>query len=83
MKNLTRIRTQLSPARRRTIAARAATLVAEERSLEELGLVREAQRTFVRGILSPAKPHARLRAAWRRHSELSAKVTSAKKPRSR
>ena len=36
MKNLTRIRTQLSPARRRKIAARAATLVAEERSLQEL-----------------------------------------------
>ncbi len=36
MKNLDRIRKQLSPARRRKIAARAATLVAEERSLQEL-----------------------------------------------
>ena len=36
IKNLTRIRTQLSPARRRKIASRAATLVAEERSLQEL-----------------------------------------------
>ena len=36
MKNLDRIRKQLSPARRRKIAARAATLIAEERSLPEL-----------------------------------------------
>lgn len=36
MKNLDRIRKQLSPARRRKIAARAATLIAEERSLQEL-----------------------------------------------
>jgi DNA-binding XRE family transcriptional regulator len=36
MKNIDRIRKRLSPARRRKIAARAATLVAEERSLQEL-----------------------------------------------
>jgi DNA-binding XRE family transcriptional regulator len=36
MKNLARIRKQLTPARRRKIAARAATLIAEERSLREL-----------------------------------------------
>lgn len=36
MKNLDRIRKQLSTARRRKIAARAATLIAEERSLQEL-----------------------------------------------
>ena len=36
MKNLDRIRKQLSPARRRKIAARAETLIAEERSLQEL-----------------------------------------------
>lgn len=36
MKNLDRIRKQLSSARRRKIAARAATLIAEERSLQEL-----------------------------------------------
>lgn len=36
MKNLDRIRKQLSPARRRKIATRAATLIAEERSLQEL-----------------------------------------------
>lgn len=36
MKNLDRIRKQLGPARRRKIAARAATLIAEERSLQEL-----------------------------------------------
>ena len=36
MKNLERIRKRLSPARRRKIAARAATLIAEERSLQEL-----------------------------------------------
>ena len=36
MKNLERIRKQLSPGRRRKIAARAATLIAEERSLQEL-----------------------------------------------
>lgn len=36
MKNLDRVRRQLSPARRRKIAARAATLIAEERSLQEL-----------------------------------------------
>jgi DNA-binding XRE family transcriptional regulator len=36
MKNLDRIRKQLSPARRRKIAARAATLIAQERSLQEL-----------------------------------------------
>src|SRR6516165_1224488 len=36
MKNLTRIRKQLSPRRRRRIATRAATLIAEERSLQEL-----------------------------------------------
>ncbi len=36
MKNLARIRKQLTPARRRKIAARAATLIAEERSLQEL-----------------------------------------------
>src|SRR6266850_8593364 len=36
MKNLDRIRTQLSPARRRKVAARAATLIAEEKSLQEL-----------------------------------------------
>jgi hypothetical protein len=36
MKNLDRIRKQLSPARRRKIAARGATLIAEERSLQEL-----------------------------------------------
>ena len=36
MKNLDRIRKQLSPARRRTIAARTATLIAEEHSLQEL-----------------------------------------------
>jgi DNA-binding XRE family transcriptional regulator len=36
MKNLDRIRKQLTPARRRKIATRAATLVAEEKSLQEL-----------------------------------------------
>lgn len=36
MKNIKRIRKELSPARRRKIAARAATLIAEERSLQEL-----------------------------------------------
>lgn len=36
MKNLDRIRKQLSTARRKKIAARAATLIAEERSLQEL-----------------------------------------------
>jgi DNA-binding XRE family transcriptional regulator len=36
MKNLDRIRKQLSPARRRKVAARAATLIAEEKSLQEL-----------------------------------------------
>jgi DNA-directed RNA polymerase specialized sigma subunit len=36
MKNLDRIRKQLSPARRKKIAARAATLIAEEKSLREL-----------------------------------------------
>lgn len=36
MKNLDEIRKQLSPARRKRIAARAATLVAEERTLQEL-----------------------------------------------
>ena len=36
MKNLDGIRKQLSPRRRRKIAARAATLIAEERSLQEL-----------------------------------------------
>ncbi len=36
MKNLDRVRKQLSPARRRKIAARAATLIAEEKSLQEL-----------------------------------------------
>jgi transcriptional regulator with XRE-family HTH domain len=36
MKNLDRIRKQLTPARRRKIAARAATLIAEEKSLQEL-----------------------------------------------
>lgn len=36
MKNLDRIRKPLSPARRRKVAARAATLIAEERSLQEL-----------------------------------------------
>jgi DNA-binding XRE family transcriptional regulator len=35
-RNLDRIRKQLSPARRRKIAARAATLIAEEKSLQEL-----------------------------------------------
>jgi transcriptional regulator with XRE-family HTH domain len=36
MKNLDRIRKQVTPGRRRKIAARAATLIAEERSLQEL-----------------------------------------------
>lgn len=36
MKNLHRIRKQLTPARRRRVAARAAALIAEERSLQEL-----------------------------------------------
>ena len=36
MKNLARIRKQLSPSRRRKIAARAATIIAEEKSLQEL-----------------------------------------------
>jgi DNA-binding XRE family transcriptional regulator len=36
MKNLDRIRKQLTPARRRKIATRAATLIAEEKSLQEL-----------------------------------------------
>ncbi len=56
------------------------------RTLEErllVNLSRNDQRAFVQAMLSPAKPHARLRAAWARHSEVSAKVTSAKKPRSR
>lgn len=36
MKNLDQVRKQLSPARRRKIAARAATLIAEEKTLQEL-----------------------------------------------
>lgn len=36
MKNIDRIRKQLSPARRKKIAARTATLIAEEKSLQEL-----------------------------------------------
>jgi len=36
MKNLDRIRKRLAPGRRRSIAERAATLVAEEKSLQEL-----------------------------------------------
>jgi DNA-binding XRE family transcriptional regulator len=36
MKNVARIRKQLPAARRRRIAARAATLMAEEKSLQEL-----------------------------------------------
>lgn len=36
MKNLDRIRKRLSPTRRRKIAVRAATLIAEEKSLQEL-----------------------------------------------
>src|SRR5450756_1719321 len=36
MKNLDLIRKQLSPARRKRIAVRAATLIAEEKSLQEL-----------------------------------------------
>ncbi len=36
MKNLDRIRKQLSPARRKKIAVRTATLIAEEKSLQEL-----------------------------------------------
>jgi len=36
MKNLYRIRKQLGPDRRRKIAARAATLIAEQKSLQEL-----------------------------------------------
>ncbi len=36
MKNLDHIRKRLSPTRRRKIAARAATLIAEEKSLQEL-----------------------------------------------
>jgi DNA-binding XRE family transcriptional regulator len=36
MKNLDRLRKQLTPARRRKIAARAATLIAQEKSLQEL-----------------------------------------------
>lgn len=36
MKNLDRIRKQLSPVRRKKIAARAATLISEERTLQEL-----------------------------------------------
>lgn len=36
MKNLDRIRKQLAPVRSRKIAARAATLIAEEKSLQEL-----------------------------------------------
>ena len=36
MRNLDRIRKQLKPARRKKIAARAATLIAEEKSLQEL-----------------------------------------------
>ena len=36
IKNLDRIRKQLSPARRKRITARAATLITEEKSLQEL-----------------------------------------------
>lgn len=36
MKNLDRLRKRLSPARRKRIAARAAALIAEERTLQEL-----------------------------------------------
>ena len=36
MKNLDQIRKQLSPARRKKIAARAATVIAEEKTLQEL-----------------------------------------------
>jgi transcriptional regulator with XRE-family HTH domain len=36
MKNLDQVRQQLSPARRKRIAARAATLIAEEKTLQEL-----------------------------------------------
>ncbi len=56
------------------------------RTLEERQLItlsRHDQRAFVQAMLSPAKPHAKLRAAWARHSQASAKGTSAKKPRRR
>lgn len=41
LKNLDRIRKQLAPARRRKIAARAASLIAEEKSLQELRQARK------------------------------------------
>lgn len=56
------------------------------RTLEERHLItlsRNDQRAFIRAILSPARPNARLRAAWARHSEVSARAPSAKKPRTR
>ena len=36
MNNIARLRKRLSPARKRKVAARAATIIAEERSLQEL-----------------------------------------------
>ncbi|MEQ1913417.1 MAG: DUF1778 domain-containing protein [Vicinamibacterales bacterium] len=56
------------------------------RTLEERNLVhltRNDRRAFVQAMLSPARPPARLRAAWRRHPETSAKVSSSKRARSR
>jgi predicted transcriptional regulator len=53
MTNLDRIRRQLSPARRRKIATRAATLMSHERSLQELRRARrltQAQMAQVLGI---------------------------------
>ena len=53
MTNLDRIRKQLSPARRRTIAARTATLIAEQRSLQELRQAHElTQKRMAQGVIS-------------------------------
>ena len=56
------------------------------RTLEERHLItlsRNDQRAFVQALLAPARPNARLRAAWTRHSEVSARTPSAKVPRKR
>lgn len=51
MKNIDRIRKGLSPARRRKIAARAATLIAEERSLQELRQAHKLTQRKVAAVL--------------------------------
>lgn len=51
MKNLNRIRKQLSPARRKRIAARTATLVSEERTLQELRHAHKLTQTRIAELL--------------------------------